>query len=68
MKQADEIEELRDRLSKLSEASLRLNETLDLDNVLDEVVHSAQMLTNARYGVLTALDDEGQLKDVRTSG
>ena len=38
----------RDRLSRLSGASLRINETLEFDNVLQEVVASARTLTGAR--------------------
>ena len=43
---------LRDRLSRLSQATLRINESLDLDTVLQEVVDSARSLTGARYGEL----------------
>ena len=57
-----------DRLSRLSEASLRINESLDLDSVLQEVVDSARTLTGARYGGITTLDESGQLQDVVTSG
>ena len=39
-----------------------------MDNILDEVVASARMLTGARYGVLTTLDPEGQFEEFRTSG
>ena len=57
-----------DRLSRLSEASLRINESLDLDTVLQEVVDSARALTNSAYGVITTLDDSGLPKDFVTSG
>ena len=63
-----EIEALRDRLSRLSEASLRINESLDLDTVLQEVVDSARALTGSPYGVITTLDDSGLPKDFVTSG
>ena len=39
--QAREIAELRDRLSRLSQASLRINESLDFDTVLQGVLDSA---------------------------
>ena len=72
MKNTDErdqqIEALRNRLSKLSEASLRINESLDLDTVLQEILDSARSLTDARYGVITTLDDAGQVEDFLTSG
>ena len=59
---------LRDRLSRLSEASLRINESLDLDTVLQGVLDSARSLTGARYGVLTLLDDSGGIRDFLSSG
>ena len=66
--QAREIAELRDRLSRLSQASLRINESLDFDTVLQGVLDSACSLTGARYGVITLLDDSGRIEDFVTSG
>ena len=63
-----EIRSLRDRLSKLSEASLRVTEDLDLDTALQEVVDSARALTGARYGVVRTFDDSGEAQDFATSG
>ena len=72
MEQADgpqrEIAELRDRLSRLSQASLRSNESLDFDIVLQGVLDSARSLTGACYGVITLLDEPGQVQDFVTSG
>ena len=72
MDQADqrdrEIRELRKRLSRLSEASIRINESLDFETVLQGVLDSARSLTGARYGVITLLNDEGQLEDFLSSG
>ena len=48
-----EITDLRERLSRLSEAGLRINESLDFDTVLQEVVDSARALTASRYGAIT---------------
>ncbi len=48
-----EIEVLRNRLSRLTEASLRINESLDFDTVLQEVVDSARELTASQYGAIT---------------
>ena len=48
-----QIANLRERLSKLSEAGLRINESLDFDTVLQEVVDSARALTASRYGAIT---------------
>ena len=53
-----QIEALRNRLSKLSEASLRINESLNLDTLLQEILDSARSLTDARYGVIVTLDSE----------
>ena len=47
------IRELEERLSRLSEAGLRINESLDFDTVLQEVVDSARALTASRYGAIT---------------
>ena len=72
MRNADDLarenEALRDRLSRLSEASLRINQSLDLDTVLQGVLDSARSLTGARYGVLTLLDDSGEVRDFLSSG
>lgn len=51
-----QIEELRERLSKLSEAGLRINASFDFDTVLQEVLNSAGTLTRARYGAFILLD------------
>ena len=59
---------LRSRLSGLTEAILRISEDLDLDAVLQEVVDGAQILTGARYGAITTVDDAGDLQDVLFSG
>ena len=63
-----ETEALRDRLSRLSEASLRITETLDLDTILQGVIDGARSLTGARYGALLILDDAGRMQDLVTSG
>ena len=63
-----EIAELRDRLSRLSAASLRINESLDFDTVLQGVLDSARSLTEARSSVITLLDDSGRIADFLSSG
>ena len=72
MKDAGELERenaaLRDRLSRLSEASLRINENLDFEGVLQEVVDSARAITDARFGGLTTVDGSGQLESFLSSG
>ena len=57
-----------DRLSRLSEASLRINESLDLDAVLQGVLDSARSLTGATYSLITTLDETGVLQDFLVSG
>jgi len=59
---------LRDRLSRLSAASLRINESLDFDTVLQGVLDSARSLTAARYGVMTLLDEAGGVQHFLSSG
>ena len=66
--QARETTELRDRLAKLSEASLRINETLDLDAVLQEVIDSARSLAGASYGGISTIYEARRGKDLVTSG
>ena len=72
MKNSDElrreIELLRDRISRLTAASLRISASLDVDTVLREIVEGAQALTGADYGVITTVDDSGQVEDFVTSG
>ena len=63
-----EIAELRERLSRLSNASRRINESLDFDTVLQEVLDSARSLTGARYGVMTLTGDPGPVEDFLSSG
>ncbi len=63
-----EIEALKDRLTRLSDASLRINESLDRDAVLQGVLDSARSLTRARYGVITLSNYAGGLENVLFSG
>ena len=54
-----DIAALQDRLTRLSQASLNINESLDLDDVFRKVLDSARSLTGARYGVITTINDAG---------
>ena len=63
-----EHEILRNRLSWLSEASLRISQSLDLDSVLREVVDMAGTLTGARYACLITLNEAGEVEEFLTSG
>lgn len=56
-----ELEALRVRLTMLAEATLRINESLDFDTVLQEVLDSSCALTDARVGVITILDESGDI-------
>ena len=59
---------LRERLARLSQASLRINESLDFDTVLQGALDSARALTGARYGVMTLLEGAGRVGDFLSSG
>ena len=59
---------LQERLTRLSEASLRINEDLDYHGVLEEVTNSARILTDARYAATTVLDQSHRLEEFVTSG
>ena len=61
-------EALQERLSQLSAASLRINQSLDFDAVLQGVLDSARTLTGARYAVFTLLDGSGRIQDFLSSG
>ncbi len=63
-----EISALRERLSRLREASLRISADLDFDSVLQGVLDSARSLTRARYGVITLHDESGKAEDHLSSG
>ena len=72
LKPADELraenEALRDRLSRLSESSLRISESLDVTTVLREVVESTRTLTSAGCSGITTMDASGHLQDFVTAG
>ena len=59
---------LRQRVSQLSAAILRISDSLDVDTVLQEVVDSARALTGARCGIITTLDESGKAQDFVSSG
>ncbi len=63
-----EIAVLRERISALSAASLRISASLDLETVLREVVESARALTGARFGAIATIDEAGAPQDFVTSG
>ena len=63
-----ENQALRERLSRLGQASLRITEDLDLDAVLRRVLEGARLLTEAARGGLTVIDDTGKLEQFVSSG
>lgn len=63
-----ENESLRERLSRLSGASVRISESLDFDAALQDVVDSARALTDSRYGGMAVFDESGGLQSFVTSG
>ena len=72
MTQADEllaeIGVLRERLTRLSRASVSINESLDLETVLQETLDHARDMTEARYGWLVLCDDREWITDYVASG
>ena len=63
-----EVEALRERLSRLSEASLRINQSLEFEAVLREALESARELTGAAYGVIVLVDEKGEPEDFLSAG
>ncbi len=62
------VKTLQEKLSRLSEASLRISRSLDVDAVLRETVASARALAGAGYGGITTWDSSGQPRDLVTDG
>ena len=63
-----ENEILRSRMSRYINASLRINESLEYDIVLQEVLDAARSLTDARLGIITIQDNEGSVRNFLASG
>ena len=59
---------LRERISRLNAAILRISANLDLDTVLREVVDSARALTGARYGMIATVDDGDAIEEFIAPG
>ena len=53
-----EIDSLRNRLSRLTEASLRIHTNLELDSVWRDVIEGALAVTGARYGGIATINNE----------
>ena len=65
---AQKIARLRERMARLSSASLRISESLDLESVLREVVDSARVLTGAANAAITTVDRVERVRDFISSG
>ena len=63
-----EIEALRERISALSAAILRISASLDVATVLQEAVDGARALTGARFGLIATTDDAGGVQEFCSSG
>ena len=60
--------EVGEHTTRLGEATPRISASLELDTMLQEVVDWARELTGARYGMITTIDDSGQLQEFAFSG
>ena len=63
-----DVEALHDRPSTLTEASTRIDGSLDFDSVPQVVVDRGRALTGSPHGVSTTLDDSGLPKGLATPG
>ena len=63
-----EIAALRERISALGAASLRIRASLDLETVLIEVIESARAPTGARFGAIATIDEASAPRGFVTSG
>ena len=59
---------IEERFSRLCSAILRINASLDLETVLQEVVDSARALIGARHGLIAIADDAGKAGPCLVSG
>ncbi|MXX76238.1 MAG: response regulator [Holophagales bacterium] len=64
----DEIRALRERVSSLSSAVLRVTASLRVTTVLQEAIDGARALTGARYGFVVTVNDDNVIREVVSSG
>ena len=55
-------------ISRLAEACLRINASLEPETVLQEVVEAAKAMTSARCGVIGTIDEDGRVQDFYSCG
>ena len=63
-----QIEVLQERMTKLCAITQRINSSLDIDIVLQEIIDGARALTGARYGTITTIDEAGRPQQFISSG
>lgn len=63
-----DLQALREHISARGAAILRIGGTLDVTAVLQAIVDRARALTGGRYGVITTIDDVGQVEEFVSSG
>ena len=63
-----QVRALKQRISALSTAIIRISGSLDIETVLQEAVDSARVLAGARYGVIATVDDTGDGREFVSSG
>ena len=63
-----ENEALKQKLSELTTASVRISDNLDAESVFQEVIDSACQLTGARYGALLTFLSSGEIREFYTCG
>ena len=63
-----QVNVLRERLSRLNEAGLRISQSLDVDTIMRETVSGARALAGAEYGGIITWDGSGQPRDFVSDG
>ena len=63
-----EVARLRERLALLDAATLRINESLDLEEAMQGLLDGARSLTGAAYAVATVLGARSEVQEVFASG
>ena len=63
-----DVEFLRDRLAKIGAAFMRIHSSLETDAVLQAIIDSCCLLTDARYGAILTFDESGKAEKFVTCG
>lgn len=62
------LETLKELVSRIGEASVRMSQSRQMEDMLQGALDSARTLTGARYGVILLVDDQQKLVDFLCSG